>query len=791
VTQAEPGRARLPASLTSFVGRERETAELVRLLQDYRLVTATGPGGVGKTRLALEVARQVADQFPDGVFFIELSAVADETRVPTEVAAALGVRQVPGRSAQKSLAEALSAQCLLLVLDNCEHVLTAVSELCGDLLKAADEVRILATSREQLWVGGEARYRLSPLELPRSGEAREIQRSAAVTLFAERARKTDPEFILTPEFAPLAGRVAARLDGMPLAIELAAARVEALGLAGLADRIDDALRLLAGTHLLSADRHQSLAAVADWSYRLLSPSEQHVFRRLAAFPGPFTLEAAEAAAGPEAGPLVLRLVDCSLVAPPQPGPDQRMRYTLLQTLRAYGLDQLAKAGEEQETAAAIAGFALSLAENAAAAMQTRNRELHAVRWLEAEDATLGQALDWTLGDDPESALRLAAALAPWWQLRGRILEGYRHLAAAAGRSSPASQSWAAAQLWLGHLSQLANPDGSLDHYAAAYEFGDARAQADALIGRAVRNLNHGQLGNAADDAERALALAREAGYPGGEARALTILCAAHADSRAKALGWARQVEESLGADIPDWVDRWCRILLALVLTEAGELDSARRVCGDNLARSREVGDLAGLPNQLIARARLERLSGNQKAASAYLREAVGISARTGNKMNLRNCLDECGTLCADNGRWAEAVTLRAAYLADLARTGLPVPPVADREDRTRQATEALPADQAREAADRGARMTLAAAAEFVSLLTAPGESEAPRPTGELTERERELVTLVAKGRTNAEIAAQLFISIRTVTSHLDRIRDKTGYRRRADLTRLALNEGLV
>ena len=224
VTQAQPA-VRLPASPTGFVGRERETAEVIRLLQDYRLVTVTGPGGVGKTRLAAEVARQVADQFPDGVYFVELSAVTDETRVPARVAAALGIPQAAGRSVPETLAAALSARRVLLVLDNCEHLLAAAARLCADQLKAADDVRVLATSREQLWIGGEARYRLFPLQLPGAGEPRAAGPPAAVALFAECARQADPEFSLTPEFAPLAARVVTRLDGMPLAIELAAARI--------------------------------------------------------------------------------------------------------------------------------------------------------------------------------------------------------------------------------------------------------------------------------------------------------------------------------------------------------------------------------------------------------------------------------------------------------------------------------------------------------------------------------------------------------------------------------------
>lgn len=794
MTQAVPELRRVPGSLTSFVGRQRETDELVRLLQDYRLVTVTGPGGVGKTRLAAEVAREVAHQFPDGVCFVELSAVTDAARVPAQVAAALGVRQAQGRPVQEMLTAVLSARRLLLVLDNCEHVLTAVAELCGDLLKSADDVRVLATSREQLWAAGEARYRLSPLDLPASGESPEIARSAAMALFAERARQADPACTLTAEFAPLAARVVARLDGMPLAIELAAARVEALGMAGLADRIDDALRLLDGTVVRSADRHKSLAAVADWSYRLLSPAEQRVFRRLSAFPGPFTLEAAEAVAGPEAGPIVLHLVDCSLVAPPRPGPDKRMRYTMLQTLRDYGRTRLAEAGEERVTTAALVEYAVPVARHASAGLVIPDQELQAARWLDAEEATLSEALSLALEHHPESALDLATALAPWWRLRGRVVEGYGRLAAAVSQSSPATGSWGRAQLWLGHLAYFANPGGALGHYTAASESGDVRGAADALAGgRAIFHLNYGRLGEAAEDARRALALARGAGYREGEARALTALsCIAHkTGAHADALDWGRQAENLLGPDMAPWVTRWCRLLLTIVLTEANELGSARRVCGDSLTRSREVGDMADLTYRLVACARLERLSGNQEDARAYLREAVAAAAGIGDDMALRNSLEECSLSCAEKGLWSAAVTLRAAYTTQTARAGLAVPAGTDHEEHMSRAAGTLPAGEVREAAERGTRMTLAAAAEFVTMLTATWENDARSSRGQLTGRERELVTLVAQGLTNAQIAAQLFISVRTVASHLDRIRDKTGCRRRADLTRMALSEGLI
>ena len=791
--QAAGHRTGIWAPLTSFVGRKREAAELIKLLHASRLVTITGPGGVGKTRLAVELAHEVADQFPDGVYVVGLGAVTDEARVPAEVAGALGIRQVPGRSPQDMLTEVLAAQRLLLVLDNCEHVLTAVAELCGDLLKSADDVRILATSREQLWVSGEARYRLASLGLPGSGEPSEIAESEAVALFVERARQAVPSFTLTPEFVPLAARVVARLDGMPLAIELAAARVEALGMAGLADRIDDALRLLSGKDVLAAGRHKSLVAVADWSYRLLAPPEQRVFRRLAVFPGHFTLEAAEAVAGPEAATIVLRLVDCSLVTPPRAGPDGRMRYAMLQTLRAYGLAQLKDAGEEQETAVALAGFALAVAEQASAELETRDRELDGLRWLDGEDATVNAALSWALERDPDAALRLATALGPWWRLHGRTVEGYQRLSAAVRHASAASKAWVRAQLWLGYLSQYGDYAGSMAHHRAVVDAGDARESADALVALAVSQLNYGRAAEAAEDARRALDVARAAGYPAGEAQALVTLSLTtqFTGDPADALDWARQAEEFLSADIPGWMARWCRMALTLMLIEAGELDSARRICADGLAQSRAVGDLTALTELLGLAANVEWLAGRVADVGAYLREAADIASRIGDYSSLRHCVDQWALVCAATGRPAEAVTLWAALAADLHRAGLP-PAGADERGLRRQATEALQPEQACEAAERGGRMTLAAAVEFVIMLTAPQESEVPPGTaGELTGRERELVTLVAQGRTNAQIAAQLFISIRTVSSHLDRIRDKTGYRRRADLTRLALHEGLV
>ena len=321
-------------------------------------MTVTGPGGVGKTRLAGQVARQVAARFADGVWQAELAPVRDPALVPAVVAAALGVREQPGLPAAGTLARVLARRQLLLVLDNCEHVIGAAAELCAGLLAAGDDVRVLATSREPLRVAGETRYRLGPLALPGRDEAADAAACEAVALFAERARRADAHFALTGETTAAVRQLVRRLDGMPLAIELAAAQVESLGPSQLLDRIDDRFVLLDGGDRLAPSRQRSLAATVEWSYQLLEEPERRAFRLISVFPGPFTLEAAEAVAGSDAGPKVLHLVDCSLLSPPRAGPDGRWRYSMLETLRAYAAGLLAGAGEQDEAAVALAEYTL-------------------------------------------------------------------------------------------------------------------------------------------------------------------------------------------------------------------------------------------------------------------------------------------------------------------------------------------------------------------------------------------------------------------------------------------------
>ena len=457
----------LPAVLTSFIGWAGAVSEVAGLLGEYRLVTVTGPGGAGKTRLAGEVAERVAGRFADGVWLSELAAVRDPAAVAAAVAAALGVRDLPGLSSADTLARVLARQQLLLVLDNCEHVIGAAAAPCAGLLPACDDVRILATSREPLRVAGEARYRLAPLVLPGPDDAADAGRSEAVALFVDRARRADARFALDGKTGPVVALLVTRLDGMPLAIELAAARVEALGVTELLDRLDDRFDLLTAGDRLAAGRQRSLAATVEWSYQLLSEQERRVFRQVSVFSASFTLEGAEAVAGKDAGPAVLRLVDCSLLVPPRAGPDGRSRYVMLETLRAYGAGLLAGAGEADGAAAALAGYALGVAEEAAAGLETGAGELAAARRLDAEDATMRQVLAWAVEHDAAIALRMAVALGRWWFLRGRLAGQYPLLRESAGRAAAGSDPWCAAQFWLGIMAlSTVDPAGALGHFTA-------------------------------------------------------------------------------------------------------------------------------------------------------------------------------------------------------------------------------------------------------------------------------------------------------------------------------------
>ena len=411
-----------------------------------------------------------------------------------------------------------------------------------------------------------------------------------------------------------------------------------------------------------------------------------------------------------------------------------------------------------------------------------------------------QVLTWATEHDAVIALRLAVALAPWWSLRGRAVSQYPLLREAAGRAAPGSEPWCTAQFWLGNMAfDSADPAEALGHFTAVIDaMRDRRPYRSVvycLVGRSVALLNLGRISEAAQDGRRSLSLARELGYPAGEVGALAMLgfAAVDAGDLDGAVQLARQAEQIPG-DIPGWIARMRNDCVTVALTEAGDLPAARRACMEGLAEARAAGAQGTLAESLTRMAMLDLQAGRTQDATAQLREALQIAVRADMPPYVDNALDCCGYLCAATGRHLEAVTAWAAADALFRRQGFAGAPaeVRRQQEQLRKARQALGPDRARAAEERGAAMNRATAAEYALMLTAPDRPAAGAlGPGALSARERELVTLVAQGRTDAQIAAQLYISIRTVRSHLDRIRDKTGCRRRADLTRLALSAGLL
>jgi non-specific serine/threonine protein kinase len=424
----DPPRHNLPAQLTSFVGRQTETGEVKRLLRGNRLVTLTGTGGCGKTRLALQVGADLLDAFPDGVWLVELAPLSDPALLPSTIARTLDVHEEPARPILTTLIDYLRARRLLLIVDNCEHLIAACAEISQTILQACPDVVILATSRETLGVGGEVAWRVPSLTLPADGAltagpdwATRAQTSEAVQLFLARARLADPGFDLTSENAPSVVRICTRLDGIPLAIEMAAARLSVLSVDQIAARLDDRFRLLTGGSRAALPRQQTLRAALDWSYNLLSERERRLLRRLSVFASGCSLEAVEAVcsgdgvAEVDVLDLLSRLIARSLVVVDKSG--REPRYHLLETIRQYGHDRLVYAEEARATRDAHRDWFLAFAERAEPEL-IREHQIEWLDRLELEIDNLREALEWSIGREaPDIALRLVGALNWFWFAR--------------------------------------------------------------------------------------------------------------------------------------------------------------------------------------------------------------------------------------------------------------------------------------------------------------------------------------------------------------------------------------
>jgi predicted ATPase/DNA-binding winged helix-turn-helix (wHTH) protein len=447
----------LPSPVSDFVGREAEIDELRKLVTKHRLVTLIGPGGIGKTRLGLEIALSLLPTFPDGVWLAEFAPLGDAELVPAVTKAALGLQEGAARWTPERLSAALRGKSLLLVLDNCEHVVAAAAAEAETLLHAAPSVCIIATSQDPLGIDGECIYRLQPLGLPadESVESDAALKNESVRLFLARVHAADPHFVLDDRMVATVATICRRLDGIPLAIELAAARAATLGIEGLARRLDDRFHVLTGGRRTALPRHQTLRATLDWSYGLLSELAQIVLGRLAVFSGSFTLDAASRVVADDALPEwtfvdhIGELVGRSLVIADNAGP--RRRYRLLQTTRAYALEKLADSGELASLARRHAlSFCEVLAEAVAAWETQPSAEWLAINAPEIDNVRV--ALDWAFGPDgdTELGLQIAASSSILWYLLSLQQEGRTRLEQAIAHLRPTTPKLVEAQLWLGY-----------------------------------------------------------------------------------------------------------------------------------------------------------------------------------------------------------------------------------------------------------------------------------------------------------------------------------------------------
>ncbi|WP_166459364.1 BTAD domain-containing putative transcriptional regulator [Amycolatopsis pithecellobii] len=668
------GTAVLPAPLGSFVGRGGDVDRIGALLRAHRLVTLTGPGGVGKTRLAVEIARREADA---EAVIVDLAPLADPALLQGLVAEALGVRAEPGQPLARTVAAALAVRPALLVLDNCEHLVAESATLVQLLLAAAAPLRVLATSREPLGVPGERVYSVHPLSIPSEGEsAEQAAASAAVRLFGDRAAATGSGFTVTAANVALIGELCRRLDGLPLAIELAAARAATLPLAKLVDRLNDPFALLESVTRAADPRHRSLAATLAWGHGLLGDTERSLFARLAVFPGRFDLAAANAVSGGPAEvelPLA-RLVASSLVQPEEQS-DGGMRYRLLETVRAYAAAQLDPRGH-CEVAEQHAAHYLAVAEEA----QPRLFAPRSGPWLarlHTERDNLRAALAWSFAHDPQRGVRLVNCLWHYWDLRGARDEGlyWVHKALTAAGSGPErlpllsagsllhlgradladSEQWAGEQLALGRAHEAPSWTGDALALLATVDW--ARGRYD----RAQRRYEDGvSLSLAGGDvwgaslAEAQLArLHRDRREPDA-ARAMALRALAHAEEpgESTARGLARDVLASIE-------HRW------------GDAEEAARLTGEALALYREVNYAEGEASALRSAATIALGAARTADARAAFQAALEVCRRIGHRAGTAEALEGLAEVAAVTGSSDQAAALNAEAARLRDETGIP------------------------------------------------------------------------------------------------------------------------
>jgi non-specific serine/threonine protein kinase len=677
----------LPRKLTSFVGRETETEDVKSMLATASHVTLTGVGGCGKTRLALELARRLMSKYPEGVWFVELAPIKDPDRVPHVVAATVGLQQEPDRTITQTLIEHLENKQALLVLDNCEHVMDVCRDLVDPLLQTCKELRILATSRESLATLGERAYPVPPLSIPDPKQVPDpeaLERFESIRLFVDRAKLVAPHFELTATNAPAAADICRHLDGIPLALELAAARVKVLSLEQIQEKLKNRFRLLTGGTKRTLAHHQTLRAAIDWSYELLSGQEQEFLRGSSVFAGGWTLEAATAVLGGELDEfevldLLTQLVDKSLAVADKDGADDR--YRLLETIRQYGRERLDEVGKWEEASESHLHFFLDLAERAEQELKGPEQGAWLKR-LENEHGNLVAALEWCRVREggATTGLRLAGALWRFWDLHGHVGYGWSVMVAALGRAGAADPTEERAKA----LNGAGNLALTLADYVSARELyeeglrirrqlGDKHGVAGLLNNLGSLAWYQGNLSESRSLYEESLSIKREIGNKSDIASTLSNLGSVQTSMGDFSLAQTLH-EESLGI-YRELEDTQCiaDVLhsLGMVNMYLGDLDRSRELHEESLRIEQELGNKVSTISPLINLASLATKAGEYDSAAPHLIEALELVREMGEKRHGAYALEAAAELAEARGESARSARLCGA--AQVLRTEIGAP----------------------------------------------------------------------------------------------------------------------